>query len=856
MSKLLIIDTYGLIFRAFHAYPILTTADGRPTNAIFGFLQMLLGTIEKQDPTHIVCSLESSTPTFRHTLAADYKATRKPTAEELKQQIPEIIDIIRQLNIQILQKDGFEADDVIGSYATQNQGKFDEIKILTGDRDLFQLLSDNIRILMPGRFFSDLSEYDRVKFEEKYGIKLEDFVLYKSLIGDSSDNIKGIPGVGPKNAEKIVNTYHTIESILANLDSLPPKIAESITENQNLWRDYYTLSKIDTNINLPIPVESTAISKMKAVALRNIMERYELKSLQTKASKFIDKFEEKHGGFGLFSTEDSVPQSNELQFTISERVELPGLDKIVDVINGTYAYVLFANNPERVRIGDGTEFIEIDISSKEKLKDLYNFVVLHKIRKFIGFDLKPFINNLLFSGIEHIEQYEFLDLKLMWYVLRHDLKFENINELVKHLQVDQISQIYETSIDKVTKEGMLKLFELEKDAQKAIGHMEFIGICCNKEHLDSLSTVFKQKIDDVTKEIYDHVGFEFKINSPKELSHVLYDVLNLPKLKKIKTGVSTDDQTLTKLEGQNDIIPMIKKYRMYSKALSTYVVGLRDSIADDGKIHSTFNQTTVATGRLSSINPNLQNLPQDEEIGGLIRQAFVPSKKENKFISFDYSQIDLRVLAYESNDVGLIKAFTHDEDIHTATGRIIFEKEELTKEERSFAKTINFGIVYGMEPYGLSQALKITQKTAKEFIDKYFERFTGVQTYFDRITKQLNEKGYVNTFLDRRRYFPSWNTASGMQKRTLFREAINMPIQGGSAEIIKIAMVNIFKYLKAENIKADLLLQIHDELIFEVEAEVDMDQFASKIIDLMTNAHDIKVPIKVSQKEGKDLRFL
>lgn len=855
MSKLLIIDTFGLIFRAFHAYPILTTADGHPTNAIFGFLQMLIGTIEKQDPSHLVCSLESATPTFRHELAADYKANRKPAADEIKIQIGDIKEIIESLGIKVLQKDGFEADDVIGSYATQHQNDFDEIKILTGDRDLFQLLRDNIRILMPGRFFSDLGEYDRAKFEEKYEIKLEDFVLYKSLIGDSSDNIKGIPGVGPKTAVKIVNQYHSIDSILANLDQLPPKVAESITEYQNLWRDYYKLSKIDIDIELPLEPEETKISKIQFRKLRNIIDRYELRTLQPKIGKFIDKFEEKHGGFGLFAEDEGQSdKKTEIACSVVERVEFQELDKIFDVQSGCQAFVLFAANPDRVRLGNGKDFVEIEIH--ENLKELFNFVINNKIKKFVGFDLKPFIKTLLESGIEHIENYEFIDLQLAWYLIKHDSGFQSINDIVKFFNEDDYQVLLNKTYEELKANDIVKLFDMEKDLQKVIGSMEFTGICCDKDYLISLQKEIQVKIDEVTKEIYDFVGHEFKINSPKELSHILYNVLHLPQLKKTKTGVSTDDQTLTKLEGQSDIIPLIKRYRMYTKAQSTYIIALQDYIKEDGKIHTTFQQTTVATGRLSSIYPNLQNLPGDPEIGGLIRQAFVPSDKNMMFISFDYSQIDLRVLAFESQDKGLLEAFKNDEDIHTTTARTVFDKQDVTKEERSFAKTINFGIVYGMEPYGLSQALKVDQKTAKDFIEKYFEKFSGVKKYFEKITKQLDEKQYVNTFLNRKRFFPSWQHANGIQKRTFFREAINMPIQGGSSEIIKIAMNQIFEYINKESIKAKLILQIHDELIFEVDKSEDLDAFKERVQDLMSNSYDISVPLKVSLKEGEDLRFI
>jgi DNA polymerase-1 len=853
MSKLLIIDTYGLIFRAYYAYPALTTSDGTPSGAIYGFITMLLKSIELIDPDHIVCSLESSTPTFRHELAADYKGNRKEADVDMKTQIGEVVNVLQSLGIPLLQKDGFEADDVIGSFAIQNQDKFDEIKIITGDRDLYQLISKNIRILMPGKTFSDFIEYDRERFETKYNISLDDFVLYKSLIGDASDNIKGIPGVGPKTAEKIVNQFHSMESILANLDQLPTRTADSIVEHQELWKKFYTLSKIECDIELPIRPEETKIEKLQIYKLRNIIERYELNSLRTRVGKFIDNFEKRYGGFGLFDdgeVETSGSKVSELRYFLSDNVEFPDGDKEKDanpVLEiSKKAYVIYSE--KFIRLGNSNEFIEVPEN------EIFNFIIKNNIREFVGFNLKPFIKILLQNGIEKIENYNFFDLELAWYLLKQDIKLASINDLVKNLNQDLYSDIENSTKDKIKDADIDALFMTEREVQKVLAHMEYTGVCCDTDHLKKLEDECKTKIAEIRKSIFDFVGFEFNPASTRDLGHVLFDVLKLPTQKKNKTGYSTDDATLTKLEGMSEIIPMIKNFRMYSKVLSTYVLGLQEAIGEDGKIHTTYSQAQVATGRLSSINPNLQNLPTSE-LGIKIRKAFVPSSKDKIFISFDYSQIELRVLAYESQDPELIKAFQNDEDIHTATAKIVFEKEEISKEERNFAKIINFGIVYGMEPYGLSQALKIDQKSAKEFIDKYFEKFKGVRLYFDRIKEQLDNVGYVNTFMNRKRYFNSWKASGGFQKKMLFREAINMPIQGGNSELIKIAMAKVFEYLRTNNLDGNLLLQIHDEMVLELHKDECTDKFKEDIQNIMCDAYDIGVPIKVSMKEGNDLSF-
>lgn len=824
-------------------------ADGTPTNALYGFIQMLLRSIEKIQPDCIACSLESETPTFRHVIAHDYKANRKEMDSELSVQIGEVINILHTLGIGILQKNGYEADDVIGSFAKQNESKFEKIEIVTGDRDLLQLLSEKIKILMPGKTFSDFVEYDREKFEEKYGIKLEDFVLFKSLTGDSSDNIKGIPGVGPKTAQKIVNQYHSVESILANTDELPPRIAESLIEYKDLWLNFYKLSEIEKDIKLDVTPEDLRIEKLQVYKLRSIIEKYEFKSLAKTIGKFIDNFEKRHGSFSLFDTfENLSDKKEEINYTLVDKVTFPSIEDSEPLNLEKKAYILSGNNS--VKFGDGKEFIEINHD------ELYNFVITNQLKHFIGFDLKPFIKLLLKSGIEHIEKYTFFDLNLAWHLIRSDFRLESINELVKHLNEEDYVKVYSHTKEKIEKEGLSELFKIEQELQKVLAFMEFSGICCDRGYLLSLKDEYERKIEEVKKEIFDFVGHEFNPASTRDLGHILFEVLKLPVQKKNKTGYSTDDLTLTKLEGMSDIIPMIKRFRAYSKILSTYVVGLLNSIGEDGKIHTTFNQTLVATGRLSSTNPNLQNLPADEDAGIKIKKAFVTCDENKVFLSFDYSQIDLRVLAFESKDSGLIKAFQNHEDIHTTTGKVIFEKPELTKQERNFAKTINFGIVYGMEPYGLSQALKIDQSAAKQFIDRYFEKFEGVKKYFDRITEQLDKKQFVNTFLGRKRFFPTWQRATGFQKRMLFREAINMPIQGGSSELIKIAMVKIFQYLRENEIKCTPLLQIHDELIFEVAKSEDMEKLKKDIKDIMCTAYDLGIPVEVSEREGRNLAFV
>ncbi|MFW5720128.1 MAG: DNA polymerase [Candidatus Dojkabacteria bacterium] len=850
-GKLLVIDTFGLIFRAYHAYPMLTTSEGKPTNAVFGFLQMLLTILGRYEPDYLVCGLESETPTFRHKLAADYKANRKEADPEMKVQIQDVIAILSTLNVATIQKNGFEADDVIGSFVVQHCDYFDQVQILTGDRDLFQLLSEKSHVLMPGRRFSDITEYDCQAFEQKYNLSLDDFVLYKSMIGDSSDNIKGIPGVGPKTAEKIVNKYHSIDSILANLDDLPPRIAESITEHKDLWQGFYDLCRIDASIDTGITPEETRISKLHIWKLRELVEKYELTSMQTKVTKFVSNFEKKFGSFDLFDT--GLSQGNdirELRYRIVEHVEFQKSSE-EDMQNGkneTYvAYVI--TNKQGFLIGNGEEFIEV------KTHEVYAFLVLHKIRSCIGYKLKPVLRALLDNGAEKLDEYSFLDVDIMWHLHRSDVKFDSINDLVKELQQDSFPVVYTSLMQKLEETGMINLFTLEQEIQVVLATMEWHGVKVNGEYLQALGKRYAEKIEKLKEKMFHLVGFEFNPASTKDLGHVLFEVLHLPVIKKTKTRYATDDRTLSKLEGTSDIIPLIRDFRMYSKTLSTYVNGLLDCVESDGRVHSTFNQTQVATGRFSSTNPNMQNLPSIPVIGNEIRKAFTPADEEHVFVSFDYSQIDLRVLAYETQDTELVKAFKKHEDIHQATDRRIFGKNDISKDERSFAKTVNFGIVYGMEPYGLSQSLQISQQEAKEFIEKYLDTFKGVREYFDKITHVLDTLGYVSTFMGRKRYFNSWKYLSGIQKRALFREAINMPIQGGTSEIMKLAMSKAHQYLKNHNEVGTIVLQIHDEIIIELHNSSQNDQVKEDIKNIMETVYDLGIPLVASVKEGKDLRF-
>lgn len=491
-------------------------------------------------------------------------------------------------------------------------------------------------------------------------------------------------------------------------------------------------------------------------------------------------------------------------------------------------------------LGNGIDFVEVD--------DLYNYVILKNIRQIIGFDLKELIKELIKSGIAHIENFDFIDLKLAWYLIDSSLKFDAINELCNFLKTNQYTELLSKTLEIIKKEGLENLFNLEKKIQKILAFMELEGISVDVEYLSSLEDTLKSEINLLKQEMFDYVGFEFNPASTKDLRHVLFEVLKLTPIKKRKTGYSTDEETLNFLENQSDFVKLLKKFRNLSKLLSTYVVGLKECIKSDGKIHTTFRQDVVATGRLSSINPNLQNLPSDEENGPIIRRIFIPGD-EKCFVSFDYSQIDLRVLAHECEDPEMIRFFVEDRDIHESTAKLIFGTDQITKEQRKFAKAINFGIVYGMEAYGLSKTLGVSVEEASDFINLYFKKFSKVKDYFARIENELNTLGYVQTFMGRRRYFKSWKTASKYEKKALFREAINMPIQGGSADVIKMAMIKLDEYIRSNQLDIKLVLQIHDELVFIFPQDYD-EKILEDIKNIIESCVDLRVPLRVNCKSG------
>ncbi len=496
-------------------------------------------------------------------------------------------------------------------------------------------------------------------------------------------------------------------------------------------------------------------------------------------------------------------------------------------------------------LGNGIDFVEVD--------DLYSYVILKNIRQIIGFDLKEFIKELIRVGIEYIEKFDFIDLKLAWYLIDSSLKFDSINELCNFLKTNQYPEVFSKTLEIIKKEGLENLFNIEKKIQKILAFMEFEGISVDTEYLSNLERELKDEIGSLKQQMIDYIGFDFNPASTKDLRHVLFEVLKLTPIKKRKTGYSTDEETLNFLENQSDFVKLLKKFRNLSKLLSTYVVGLKEWIASDGKIHTTFRQSVVATGRLSSINPNLQNLPSDEENGPMIRRIFVPGEGKC-FVSFDYSQIDLRVLAHECEDPEMIRFFVEDRDIHESTAKLIFGTDQTTKEQRKFAKAINFGIVYGMEAYGLSRTLGISVEESSEFINLYFKKFAKVKDYFARIENELNTYGYVQTFMGRRRYFKSWKTASKYERKALFREAINMPIQGGSADVIKMAMVKLDEYIRSNQLDIKLVLQIHDELVFIFPQNYDENIFKD-IKNIMESCVELKVPLRINYRSGIELSF-
>lgn len=866
MERLLILDSNSLLNRAFYAIPELTTTDGIHTNAVYGFSNMLFKMREELKPDYVVAAFDRKGPTFRHKEYKDYKAGRKKMPEELAEQFPLTKDLLNLLSITIYEMDGYEADDIIGSLAKHAEKNGIEVYIVTGDRDALQLASDNINVVITKKGVTETAVYNYKTFMEEFGVTPTQFIDVKGLMGDKSDNIPGVPGVGEKTAYKLIQTYGSIEEVLNNIDNISgKKLKENLENNRELAIFSKKLATIITEAPMEFDLdEIKSQDNYNYDELKKFFFKLQMKSMIDKLpnSEENEEIKEKEENFNLESITE-IKAFSELHLNLeeicyityevsnSERYSEISLDKLYISSKDKTYYIDFneislSNNEEAI---NGLK----KIMEKENLKKvIHNGKSLITILNKLNIEIKDFIFDTAIAAYLINSARSSYDLiTLVNEYLCEDVKGEDI--ILQGKLNCKLEDIYQYFKKKIEDEDMEELYyKVEHPLIYVLSSMESLGFKINKEMLDELAAKFKEEIITTEKEVFALAEEEFNINSPKQLGKILFEKLDLPVIKKTKTGYSTNAEVLEKLQDKHEIIPKITYYRQITKLNSTYVEGLKNVIDVDGKIHSTFNQTVTTTGRLSSTEPNLQNIPIKYEMGREIRKVFIPNNEEDILLSCDYSQIELRVLAEMSKDENMISAFTEHSDIHRKTASEVFKVpvDEVTSLMRSRAKAVNFGIVYGISDFSLSQDLHITKKEASEYMEIYFDRYPNIKGYLDSLTEEAKEKGYVLTILNRRRFIPEIKSSNKIVKSLGERLAMNAPIQGSAADIIKLAMVNVFNKLKEKSLKSEIILQVHDELILNVKKD-ELEEVKALVKEEMENVLKLAVPLEVDINLGK-----
>lgn len=874
-KKVMLIDGSSLIFRAFFALPNLTNADGVMTNGVYGFLTMYFRAVEEYKPDYILVAFDKKTKTFRHKEFEDYKANRDKAPNELNYQFGILKDILDSLNVKYLDIDGFEADDIVGTYSKIAKDEGLETVIITGDKDYFQLVNDDVIVYLTRKGISQMEEITEEKIKEDYGLSPKQLIDVKGLMGDKSDNIPGVDGIGEKTAIKYIKKYGSMEDLYENLDDISGKKTKGNLENS---RQIAFLSKkigtIVTNAPVDYEISDLRVKDPDMESLKDKFSKYNF-------NKFLEKFEDGNNvqredlDFSYSFTDDD--------FSIIEDIEKEKIFYFKTIFqNDNYIHSnafkiaikspsskTFIYNPDEKFVENFKKYFEDENISKVSFDIKEDIVLFNKLGIEINFpyddtmlmhylidpsrssyDLKTFSQAFL--------KYEVLNEEDLLGKGRNKKSYKDLSneELGKYLA--SIINAIEDSLDILTnKLKELSMYDLYKDCEiklsKVLADMEITGFVCDIDELENIKDEVSLELKNLEKVIYELSGSEFNINSPKQLSKILFEDLKLPIIKKTKTGYSTNAKVLEKLRDKHPIIEKIERYREMYKLKSTYLESLEACIDQDGRIRSTFKQNVTATGRLSSTEPNLQNLPIRTEEGRKIRKAF-KADDDKVLIDADYSQIELRVLAHLANDKKMQEAFSNDIDIHTKTASEVFDTpiDEVTKLQRSEAKAVNFGIIYGISDYGLSQNLNIPRKRAKEYIENYLDTYTQIKKYMKDIVKKAKEDGFVNTIFNRRRYVPEINSKNFNVRSFGERVALNTPIQGSAADIIKFAMINSYLNLKKAKINAKIVLQIHDEIIIEASKK-DLEKAKEILKSSMEEAVNLKVPLLVDIDSGDSM---
>lgn len=891
-SKLILIDGNSILNRGFYGLSgssMLTTSTGLYTNAVFAFINILNKYIEEENPDYIAVAFDLKAKTFRHNMYDGYKAQRKGMPEELAMQLPLAKEVLRAMNIPIIEREGYEADDIIGSLSLKAEKENFEVLILTGDRDSFQLISDRVKVILPSTKAgkTETNIYDKQAIIEKYGVLPHQLIDVKGLMGDSSDNIPGVPGVGEKTALSLISAYGSLEGVYEHIDEIKkPKLKASLIEYREQAFLSRTLGTIYRELDLCGSLEDLKRKEINRTELLNVFRKLEFESLISKMDLLTVKDEElpttlKELNINHIRTEEDLKKQvpNILkQETVAVLQLIDKEDSFSSQLSGL-----------ALCTGDDVFYFEANADLPENviatgLKEIWENENIHKV----GHNIKELITWLFKHGIEFnglifdtmIAEYLIDSLRNSYPIT--SLSYKYLNRTIPSLDELQgkgkgMRKYSELSPDKLCEysghnvKAVFDLWEKQKkvlqDNQQeelfntielplitVLASMEYHGFKVDAGRLHEYGEVLSARIKTLEKTIYMLAGEEFNINSTKQLGTILFEKLNLPVVKKTKTGYSTDVEVLEELYNQHDIIPCIIEYRQLTKLYTTYAEGLEKVINPvTGKIHSSFNQTVTATGRISSTEPNLQNIPVRHELGREIRKAFIPSAENAVFIDADYSQIELRVLAHITGDEALINAFVKGEDIHTSTASLVFEvePENVTPELRRRAKAVNFGIVYGISDFGLARDLGITRKGAKQYIDGYFKKYPKVKAYMDEIVRMGQENGYVETIFHRRRYLPELASKNFHQRSFGKRVAMNTPIQGTAADIIKIAMVKVYQALKENGLKSRLILQVHDELVVETFND-EIETVRQLVKKSMEEAVKLSVPLTVDVSTGRN----
>lgn len=874
MNKLLLIDGNSIINRAFYGImgsKMLMTEDGTYTNAVYGFLSILFKELDDIKPEYLVVAFDLKSPTHRHKMYDKYKANRHGMPEELAMQMPILKETLKAMNVCIIEKEGYEADDILGTLAKWGQKEELEVTVLTGDRDSFQLIDKNIKVRIPRTKMgkTETEDYTVEKIEEEYGLEPLDLIEVKGLMGDTSDNIPGVPGVGEKTALNLIKQYKSIDEVYNHIDEQKGKLKEKLSENKDLAYLSRTLGTIDINAPIEKDLGAFQVEEWNKPEVLEIFKKL-------KFNRFIDRFALQEN-IGATSFSDSQINTEIEHEKIVDKTKLAELKQEIQENKVIYYYLTeekfiiyspktnkcfsIENIQDFKDIFEDKNILKCSYKQKEEFIILWNkgieaknlmfdiaiagyilnsninkYTIEYLANEYINFDIAEYLSNTEKTGVEQITLFD---------------NAEKPKEDKTYIYAYAIYKLYNVLTQKMKEAGSIDLFnKIEMPLTEVLASMQYEGIYIDKQELLDFGKELQEKIDILTQEIYELTGEEFNINSTKQLGEILFEKLKLTAKKKTKTGYSTDVDVLEKIKYEHPVIEKILEYRQLQKLNSTYVEGLIPYIDETGRIHSKFHQTVTTTGRISSTDPNLQNIPTRMELGRKLRKVFKP-EQGYIFVDADYSQIELRVLAHISEDKNMIEAFCNNEDIHAQAASKVFNipLEEVTKEERTKAKAVNFGIVYGISEFGLGEQLGVSRKKAKEYIEQYLDKYSGIKEFMTNIVEETKEKGYVETLYHRRRYVPELKSNNYMVRQFGGRVAMNTPIQGTAADIMKIAMINVYNKLKENNLKSKLIVQVHDEILVET-LESEKEQVKQIVKEEMENVIKLKVPLLAEVEEG------